>query len=97
MPLVARQRTIGRLYDASGAPVDELLYSASRGPGAGGPGLRGDWQRSEALTEHAEGHAAAVMREHGTTDATLYLNKHPCRKPAGCHYNIEKRCHAAAG
>jgi hypothetical protein len=52
--------------------------------------LQGDWQRSEALTEHAEGHAAAVMRQRGMTDATLYLNKHPCRKPAGCHYNIEK-------
>lgn len=44
----------------------------------------------ESLTEHTEGHAAAIMRERGIRDAVLYLNMHPCRKPEGCHRNIDK-------
>jgi hypothetical protein len=32
--------------------------------------------------DHAEGHAAAIMRTRGIQEATLYLNNEPCGDPA---------------
>jgi len=89
-PFVGHDKAVGRLYTADGRPASDLLHSGQRGPGAGGPGLATPWQQYESLTAHTEGHTAAIIRRDGITDAVLYLNMHPCRKPAGCHLNIEK-------
>ncbi|MFB6394986.1 DUF6244 family protein [Polymorphospora lycopeni] len=89
-PYVGRDKAVGRLYGSDGEPVGDLLFSGQSGPGKGGPGLAGRWRHLESLTEHTEGHAAALVREHGIEDAAPYLNMHPCRKPEGCHRNIDK-------
>lgn len=39
-PFVGRDQAIGRLYDADGRPVGELIHSGKGGPGVGGPGAR---------------------------------------------------------
>jgi hypothetical protein len=36
------------------------------------------------MQDHVEGHAAALMREHGIRAASLYLNKDPCPGRLGC-------------
>ena len=87
-PLADREKTIGRLYDADGRPIGDLIYSGKTGPGAGGPGLTGRWRFLESLTEHTEGHAAAVMRRDRIEAAALYLNRYPCPGPDGCFENI---------
>ena len=87
-PLAGREKTIGRLYDAVGRPVGDLIYSGKDGPGAGGPGLTGRWKHLESLTEHTEGHAVAVMRRDQIKAAALYLNRYPCPGPDGCFDNI---------
>lgn len=87
-PLTGHPKTIGRLYDADGHPVAELIYSGKDGPGAGAPGLHGRWRLLESLTEHTEGHAAALIRMCRSPEATLYLNRYPCPGPAGCFTNI---------
>lgn len=84
-------KTVGRLYDydteANGQPIGELVYSGTTGPGAGGPGLVGRWRHLESLTEHTEGHAAAIMRQRGIRNGVLYLNRYPCPGPDGCFEN----------
>jgi hypothetical protein len=85
-------KTIGRLYDydedSDGQVVGDLVYSGKTGPGTGGPGLTGRWKHLESLTEHTEGHAAAVMRQRRIGNAVLYLNRYPCPGQDGCFENI---------
>ncbi len=78
------------MYDGNERPASNLILSGQPGPGVGGTGLVRPWKQWESLTEHAEGHAAAIMRRDRVRNGVLYLNMHPCRKPAGCHLNIEK-------
>ena len=88
---VGDEKAIGRLYRGDDVePAGDLIYSGQRGPGSGGPGLTGGWKLWDSLTQHAEGHAAAIMRRDSIRDGVLYLNMHPCRKPKGCHDNIEE-------
>lgn len=87
--LTGRKKTIGRLYTNDGERIGDLIYSGEEGPGTGGPGLGPRWQNLKSLTEHTEGHAAAVMRRDGIRDAALYLNRYPCPGPAGCFDNIQ--------
>ncbi|GAA3735930.1 hypothetical protein GCM10022225_18250 [Plantactinospora mayteni] len=91
-PLTGREKTIGRLYDAEGQPIGDLIYSGKAGPGAGGPGLTGRWKFLESLTEHTEGHAAAVMRRDRIEAAALYLNRYPCPGPDGCSRTSRRHC-----
>lgn len=72
------------------------VTSGKDGPGAGGPGLTGRTKYLSSAREHAEGHAAALMRRPGAPrEATLYLNNEPCGKtepphrPDGCHHTLE--------
>lgn len=90
-PYCGHPKAIGRLYRAGDDhPAGDLLFSGVKGPGAGGPGLIPPWLHYESLTDHTEGHAAAIMRDQQIRDGVLYLNMHPCMKPAGCHLNIAK-------
>ena len=36
------------------------------------------------IKSHVEAHAAAIMREQGLRDATLYINRVPCPGGMGC-------------
>ena len=58
------------------------LISGKAGPASSLPmGTRG----FNGLTKtHVEGHAAAIMRQRGLIDATLYLNQRPCNVVNGC-------------
>lgn len=47
-------------------------------PRTGNPGM--NWR----IRSHVEAHAAAVMREQGLDDATLYINRVPCGGASGC-------------
>jgi hypothetical protein len=61
---------------------DTPLISGYKGPSAsmprGTPGMNG------RIKSHVEAHAAAVMREQGLKDATLYINRAPCAGATGC-------------
>ena len=75
------------VLDAGGDDLRPLI-SGQKGPAAAIPrGTRGFNGITKTLVE---GHAAAVMRQEGLTDATLYLNKVPCPDPTGC-YNMLPR------
>jgi hypothetical protein len=75
--------TDGVLTTTDGKKISSVL-SGKTGPGQGGPLLRGRWRYEVAAVDHAEGHAAAVMRTRGIMNATLYLNNPPCDYPRGC-------------
>lgn len=64
-----RKKTIGRLYTNDGQQIGDIIHSGEEGPGTGGPGLRPRWRNLKSLTEHTEGHAAAIMRRDGIRDA----------------------------
>jgi len=36
------------------------------------------------IKSHVEAHAAAIMRQEGLTEATLYINRVPCPGKTGC-------------
>jgi len=38
-----------------------------------------------AIKDHVEAHAAAIMRQRGATNATLYINNTPCGGKLGCN------------
>ncbi|MER6989240.1 DddA-like double-stranded DNA deaminase toxin [Saccharopolyspora hirsuta] len=78
-----RSPTTGILTTSDGAEIN-TVQSGRHGPGTGGPGLTGRWQRMAASTDHAEGHAAALLRERGIAAATLYINNRPCPGELGC-------------
>jgi len=73
--------TDGILATPEGTEISPVA-SGKTGPGQGGPGLRGRWRYEVAAVDHAEGHAAAIMRTRGIMDATLYSNKPAVRLPA---------------
>ena len=62
--------------------ADVPLLSGYRGPSAslprGTPGMNG------RIKSHVEAHAAAIMRQEGLTEATLYINRVPCPGKTGC-------------
>ncbi|GAA3138608.1 DddA-like double-stranded DNA deaminase toxin [Kribbella aluminosa] len=61
----------------NGQPED--ITSGRGGPGAGGPGLIGDYRRMNSALDHVEGHVAAILRRAGASkDVTLYINNRPC-------------------
>jgi hypothetical protein len=42
------------------------------------------------IKSHVEAHAAAIMREQGLKDATLYINQAPCAGTTGCGSMLSK-------
>ncbi|WP_370343365.1 DddA-like double-stranded DNA deaminase toxin [Kribbella sp. VKM Ac-2566] len=61
------------------------VRSGTRGPGGAAPGLGGRTASLDAAREHAEGHAAALLRRAGMPrEMTLYVNKRPCGGRYGC-------------
>lgn len=66
--------------DTGSKQVD--LISGYKGPSAslpkGTPGMHGN------VKSHVEAHAAAVMRQEGLSEATLYINRIPCAGVRGC-------------
>ncbi|WP_437753911.1 DddA-like double-stranded DNA deaminase toxin [Sorangium sp. So ce1389] len=79
LPVYTGGETTGILRTATG---DTPLISGYKGPSAsmprGTPGMNG------RIKSHVEAHAAAVMREQGIKDATLYINQAPCSSATGC-------------
>jgi hypothetical protein len=66
------------------------VRSGTRGPGAGAPGLGGRTASLDSAREHAEGHAAAIMRRPSMPrEMTLYVNKRPCGGRYGCDNTLE--------
>jgi hypothetical protein len=64
------------------------VYSGRQGPASGGAGLRPLWRQANAAVLHAEGHAAALIRARGLTEATLYVNNQPCSGRMGCDRSL---------
>ncbi|MGH8793557.1 MAG: DddA-like double-stranded DNA deaminase toxin [Stackebrandtia sp.] len=91
-PLLGRKKTVGHAYDTvTGEQVgDGEIWSVREGPGRGGSGLAAPWRQMESLTEHTEGHAAAIMRAQGPRDVTLYINREPCPGPDGCRERLNE-------
>jgi hypothetical protein len=81
-PMV-RSPTDGVLTTTDGTKIDNVA-SGKQGPARGGSGLRLPWAKAESAVEHAEGHAAALMRKRGIRHATLYVNNEPCAGRLGC-------------
>jgi hypothetical protein len=78
------EQTQGILTTAVGKKISDVA-SGWAGPGKGGPRLRRPWRNMMSAVDHAEGHAAALMRKHKIREATLYLNNPPCPDiPWGC-------------
>lgn len=75
--------TDGVLTSEDGAEIQPVT-SGKAGPGHGAPGLRPPWSQTISVTDHAEGHAAALLRRLGLTRVTLYVNNKPCPNRGGC-------------
>ncbi|PKW13306.1 nucleic acid/nucleotide deaminase of polymorphic system toxin [Saccharopolyspora spinosa] len=90
-----RSPTTGILTTADGTKLD-IVRSGRHGPGTGGPGLIGRWQHMASANDHAEGHAAALLREHAFTEATLYVNNRPCPGELGCDATLPAQLPAGA-
>lgn len=76
--------TDGTLTTVDGTKIEEVT-SGQRGPAAGGPGLRPPYSQMWTVLNHAEGHAAALMRTRELKHTTLYINNEPCSTPPyGC-------------
>ncbi|GAA0507560.1 hypothetical protein GCM10011581_20680 [Saccharopolyspora subtropica] len=82
-----RSPTHAVLTTTDGTKLHEVNSGIS-GPGEGGPELRDRWRNFAVATQHAEGHAAALLRtslrKQGITEATLYVNNRPCPGRFGC-------------
>jgi hypothetical protein len=68
-PYVPGGKTSGILYTPGGSPVP--LQSGYDGPAAA---MRGADGYDRYTLSHVEGHAAALMRQQGSTEGTLYIN-----------------------
>lgn len=68
-PYVPGEKTSGILYTPGGSPIP--LQSGYAGPAAAMQGTAG---YDRYTLSHAEGHAAALMRQEGITEGTLYIN-----------------------
>ena len=79
-------KTTGVLVGADGSKTN--LISGVNGPANAlskpRPGMNG------RIVSHVEAHAAAVMRQAGKTDATLYINRMPCPGTSGCMANLPR-------
>jgi hypothetical protein len=75
--------THGVLTTTDGA-MEWEVRSGQRGPATGAPGLRPPFDKYVSALDHAESHAAAIIRKRRLTEATLYLNNPPCDTPLGC-------------
>jgi hypothetical protein len=60
------------LVSGSGGPADNMPLDT--------PGMRHDM----TVRTHVEAHAAAIMRQRGLKEATLYINNTPCPGRLGC-------------
>jgi RHS repeat-associated protein len=85
LPLYDGKKTTGVLRTANG---DIPLVSGYKGPSAelplGTPGMNGN------IKSHVEAHAAAIMRQQGLNEATLYINRVPCPGVRGCDAMLER-------
>jgi RHS repeat-associated protein len=62
--------------------TDVPLMSGYKGPSASMP--KGTPGMNNRIKSHVEAHAAAIMRQQGLTEATLYINRVPCPGKTGC-------------
>ena len=76
----ASGKTTGIMVPDEGA---YLLQSGKQGPAAQIP--LGTSGFSGYSKWHVEGHASAIMRQEGISEATLYINNIPCRS---CRLNL---------
>ncbi|NJO84018.1 MAG: hypothetical protein HC828_15350 [Blastochloris sp.] len=60
------------LVSGSGGPANNMPLDT--------PGMRDDM----VVRTHVEAHAAAIMRQRGLKEATLYINNTPCLGRLGC-------------
>jgi nucleic acid/nucleotide deaminase of polymorphic system toxin len=70
---VANDGTETNLISGRGGPAERMPPKT--------PGMQSNMQ----IRTHVEAHAAALMREGGIQDATLYINNTPCSGVLGCH------------
>ena len=91
LPEYADGKTSGILDTESGQVELESGYGGptSRLPRVGNPGM--NWR----IRSHVEAHAAAVMREQGLDEATLYINRVPCGGASGCQAMLPRMLPAA--
>jgi len=76
--------TDGTLTTIGGEKIEDVT-SGKGGPAAGGAGLRPPFSQMWTVLNHAEGHAAAIMRTRKLKNTTLYVNNEPCdTSPYGC-------------
>jgi RHS repeat-associated protein len=61
-----------------GIPLESGYIGPSSNMPKGTPGM--NWR----IKSHIEAHSAAIMRERGVTEATLYINRIPCSGRTGC-------------
>jgi hypothetical protein len=77
--------THGVLTDAAGNRTLDTFVSGKRSPDTD---LTSPYSQAITVQDHAEGHAAARIRElarnEGLSGATLYLNNKPCSGVMGC-------------
>ncbi len=87
LPAFTGGRTSGVLVRPDGSQVP-LVSGRSGGPALSlpkpRPGVNGN------IVTHVEAHAAAVMRNEGLGDATLYINRVPCGGRNGCMVNLSR-------
>jgi hypothetical protein len=79
LPAYSGGKTQG-IFDSGSSQVD--LISGYKGPSASMP--RGTPGMNSHTKAHVEAHSAALMRQQGLKDATLYINQVPCTGRNGC-------------
>ncbi|MEV0647823.1 DddA-like double-stranded DNA deaminase toxin [Phytomonospora sp. NPDC050363] len=84
VPEHGRAPTDGVLTTVSGVRIEDVS-SGREGPGKGGPKLVPRYAAIAVATDHAEGHAAALMRLRKIRHAVVYINNEVCAdRPFSC-------------
>jgi SCP1.201-like deaminase len=80
VPAYAGKKTAGTLVRPGGS--EEVLESGWHPPASAMP--KGTPGMNIVTKSHVEAHAAAIMRNEGLVEATLWINRAPCGGVAGC-------------
>lgn len=80
VPAYTGGRTYGTLVRADG--TEERLVSGWHPPASAMP--KGTPGMNIVTKSHVEAHAAAIMRNEGLSNATLWINRAPCPGDSGC-------------
>lgn len=88
----APQTTLSRLPGYAGRKTQGILQMGSKEvdliSGYAGPASqisKGTPGFNNLVRSHVEGHAAALMRMEGASQASLFINRIPCAGPTGCN------------